>query len=170
MKFYQILMLASFSIVFFFCNSNNKNTSQKEKCKYGAPKAIFADSISSLAQHQFEQKGQTGTEHLVFKDGKSLEIIQSGCDQIKQEFQFTLPIGADDANKNWIKEAALQFQNLGSLGEAYLSFNFWAQAIQENQQRIQLGETIELQTGFAMKIDYIKGNDHSLLLITVKGS
>ena len=170
MKLHQFFLLLSIATLLVFCDSNNPNTSQKDKCKYGAPKAIFSDTISSLASHQFNLEGQVGTEYLVFQDGKKLEIVQSGCDQIQQEFQFNLAKEETDAEKNWIKEAAMQLQALGSLGEAYLSFNFWAQAIQENQQRIQLGETVELATNFSMKIDHIKGNDYNLLLITVKGT
>lgn len=159
MKFYIYLLLLIGTL--FSCQ-------KKEECKYATPNAIFSDNIEALKRHKFRIRNQVGIESLSFKDGTDLTIYQSGCDYIKQDYEFELDTPLDSTFQNdWIGLAVNQFEILGRLDSQYYSFAFWAQAIEQNAPEMKLSQFKELQPGFYAKVDAIKGKNRSTLLVTL---
>ena len=87
-----IFLLAT---VFIGCgneSSPSKKTSEQnqEKCKYGTPTPIFSDALSKVTDHSFSAEGQKGIEEVSFENGVELELLQSGCNEILQSYQFKI--------------------------------------------------------------------------------
>lgn len=135
-------------------------------CRYGAPEPIFHASLPAVARHDFQLLKGQGIEQLAFKDGLELEVLQSGCEYIEQEFRFRQAGKFQKAPPDfWIDEAARIFNRLGSLGPEYLSYYSLAQAIDEQAGRIRLGQDIELQPGFFFKMEPISAADETTLVV-----
>ncbi len=132
------------------------------KCKFGAPQAIFSKTMPQIAQHQFELKNKIGTETVTFDSGKKLDLIQSGCNEIRQELTFML---APTASDNWVELAASELEALGHLDAQLSPFRFWAGAIASQKDNFKLGQDLELEPKTFANIDRIKNNDYTLLKI-----
>ncbi|MEL6922450.1 MAG: hypothetical protein AAFO94_00265 [Bacteroidota bacterium] len=164
----------------FGCKSDSKKDQGSfSDCKYGQPEAVFAPDLPGVKAHRFEQKPKAAIENISLENGIDLQLTQSGCNEAIQEFRFQLPktmlaqISGDSIDLSqpafWISMAQAQFAALGTLGEKYMSFGFWAQAIEEKKPSMNLGEPVELQPGFTAKVDKIDGSEHTLLLVTLSG-
>lgn len=157
-------------LLFFSCQ-NNDSKDGFENCRYGQPEAIFNKEMGEVAKHQFRIKQKEGIENVRFVDGKELTIFQSGCDYIKQQYQFEIAIPSDtiDTAKSeyWIAQSINAFQELGSLGPQFFSYSSWAQAMAERAAEFKLAEFLEVQPGFFVKIDGIESTDSHTLLVTL---
>ena len=71
-------------------NACQSDSSKTGKCKYGKPTAIFADTMPTVAKHLFQIKDGVGIEMVVFSNKLLLEIEQSGCNDIHQQFSFIM--------------------------------------------------------------------------------
>ncbi len=155
----------------FFSCQNNTEQGNFENCRYGRPEAIFNEEMDEVIKHQFRIKQKEGIEHVSFADGMELTIFQSGCDYIKQQFQFEIAADKDTIDtKNteyWIAQSINSFQKLGSLGPQFFSYSSWAQAIAERAADFKLAEFLEVQPGFFVKIDRIESADTNTLLVTL---
>lgn len=150
------------------CRQGNTNADTAQKCKYGAPKAIFFDETPGISNHSFSINQNEGTEKLRLDMGVDLTIIQSGCNNIRQEFQFLIP-GKDFQAKEpafWVVFATELLATLGRLGPDYAGFSAYAQAIESVASEIKLAETFELQQGFYVSIDRILGTENATLVLT----
>lgn len=163
----QFLLLLSIAFTLIGCNNNKVGRTDFSDCKYQAPAAIFSDSLSRVSRHQFALRQLEGVEEIDFDNGLNLTIIQSGCDAIRQEFQFQISGQSfPSADKNfWITQTIDWLKFLSSLHPKYLSFNDWGKAISIQAPSIELGEPIELQDGFFVEIDKIISSDHAILLL-----
>lgn len=153
-----IVLLLGFS----GCKSTSENT---EKCKYGAPVAIFSPDIPGIKQHEFSVKGQEGIEKVTFKKGHTLELHQSGCNEVRQEFRFTIPAPPPDSAPNWFVLASEQFNFMGTLSPGLAPFTFWGDAIADRAGALQLGVPSDFEGGFTVKIDKIESGDSILLIV-----
>ncbi len=148
-------------ILFFSCQ-------KEEKCKYGEPQAIFTDSLTEFHKHRFILRNKVGIESVSFKDGVEMTIYQSGCDYVKQDFEFEMSSPPDSiSNEYWIQLAVDRFRTLGQIDSAYYAFSSWAQAIDSKATEMKLAEVTEVQPGFYAKIDAIRGKQKSTLLVTL---
>jgi hypothetical protein len=136
------------------------------ECRYGAPEPIFQANLPAVARHHFQLLKGQGIERLAFKDGLELEVLQSGCEYIEQEFRFRKEGQFQKAPADfWIDEAARIFNRLGNLGPEYLSYYSLSQAIDEQAGRINLAQDIELQPGFFLKIEPVSVGDETTLVV-----
>ena len=148
------------------CTGSEKNKEPFANCKYGQPIAIFNSALPGLASHQFDLEMTTSTEILQFKDGLELTLVQSGCDDRIQEFQFKLMGNyQDQPNEFWIEQTLDLLQKLGRLGPDYQVFNAWAEALDLQGDQIRLAQSTEVQPGFFVRIDKILSQDHAILLL-----
>lgn len=159
---FLILRISGLSILLFALLFSCK--SEQEKCKFGTPVAIFSDTMDMVETHNFEAKNQEGNENVVFKNDVELQLIQSGCNEVKQEFRFTIP-PLPEGDPNWILVAAGLFDFLGSLSPDLAPFTFWGDAIGRAAADIKLGETKELEQGFSVKIDRIPSEEKNILTV-----
>ena len=104
---------------------------------------------------------------IVFFDADiKLELLQSGCEKPKQEFQFTIPGNSKNYSaEEWIEMALNQFNFLGNLEEPLKPLLFWANALKAQKENIKLGKPVHLEQGHYVKIDKLAGNKNGLLMI-----
>lgn len=137
-------------------------------CRYGKPEPIFSEELESVVEHSFRLRPREGVEQLRFESGKTLTIVQSGCDSIRQDFEFFLPGAFPKADAEyWVGRAVEEFQQLGGIGPRYMMFSSWAQAIAARAEAIQLTESMEIQPGFFVRIDRVVSQDHAILMVTL---
>lgn len=138
-------------------------------CLYGQPVAIFADDLPNMLEHQFEQKAQEAKELMRFNNGLRVELTQSGCDEIVQEFRFEL---ADSLLQGQMIEplalAVGQLAYMGSLGPEYQGFQEWARALAGQKEEFKLSQPMELGPGIGATVDQIKGGGLTTIVLTFK--
>ena len=130
----------------------NCQSGGNEKCKYGAPTAIFSQNLPTVVRHSFEAKGQEANEKVLFDNGISLEINQSGCNAVKQQFIFTLPT-FPQGEPNWIFIGAGLLKKFGELGDNFMPFVLWGDAIEKKMNEMKIGEPTELESGHYVTIN-----------------
>ena len=158
-----ILLLAGF----IACQNESTEASFSD-CRYQAPEAIFSNSTPDISQHNFELKGGIGVEKVLIERDLSLTLIQEGCDQITQEFEFSWSGNFNRSSEDfWIEQAADKFYRLGQLGAAYLSFHSIAKAIEAYSNEITIHTPYELQPGIFLSIEPAPERNRAILLITL---
>ena len=140
------------------------NNSADEKCKYGTPTPIFSKEISAVTAHNFEAKEQESAEQVTFENGLQLQLQQSGCNDIKQEFQFTID-RPGEGEPNWFLLVSEQFLYLSSLSGNTESLGMWASVISSNASLFKLGLPVEVEKGFFVKIDKIESGKNTILIV-----
>ena len=161
-RFSIILLL--FVAFFFACGESNSDPFAD--CQYKKPVAAFSESLSEVNSHTFKMEGTTGVEQVLFKNGVSLELYQSGCNEIRQEFRFIIPGTFEiDEPQFWIDQAAQQFDYLGELSDAHAGMLMWAGEIRKNTARLELGQALEIQPTYFIKIDRIRSMDKVLIIV-----
>jgi hypothetical protein len=139
-----------------------------KKCPLGAPSAIFSPEVPGIEKHHFEAKDQDGLEEALLERGVYLRIYQSGCDQLRQEFQFQVPGNyANFPDTMWMKEAVRQFYHLGNLSEQSAGLKMWASAIEGVRSDMRLGEPKQLDQNIFVQIDKIAGAEESTLRVVL---
>lgn len=153
-----------FTTLLFACGESNSDPFAD--CQYKKPVAAFSESLSEVNSHTFKMEGTTGVEQVVFKNGVSLELYQSGCNEIRQEFRFTIPGTFEvDEPQFWVDQAARQFDYLGELSDAHAGMLMWAGEIRKNTTRLELGQALEIQPTYFIKIDRIRSTDKALIIV-----
>ncbi len=160
------------SFVFFFLSlffSSCFGEVDPPGCKYNAPVAIFA-GVDSFSNHSFSVNKQDAVEKIsVPKYKMDIELYQSGCDFLQQEFRFLLyeayPAQTPpDICANQIagiffllaRDAPLQ---LGMLSQ-------WATAIKADAASFKYNEKIKLAgSGITAQIDKIHQPESAVLTI-----
>jgi len=167
----EIKMNKLLAIYILFLITGWQCTTPPLGCQYGAPKAIFSNDQPEIKAHQFEHNGQLATEIIVFENEMELMVYQSGCDDIKQVFQFKLK---GDLNELppvfFIKQAYEQLNYMGKLSDDYLSFGQIGQIVEEKLSTIKLGESFTLQEHYFIKIDRILGKNEGILVIELSNT
>lgn len=152
------------SLFYIFCFLFSCNNSDSEKCKYGTPTPVFSKEISSVVEHNFESKTQESIEQATFDTGLQLQLKQSGCNDIRQEFQFTIE-RPGEGQPNWFLLVADQFIYLSGLSDQTTSLGMWASVISSNASLFKFGLPIEVEKGFFVKIDKIDSGKNAILLV-----
>ncbi len=149
-------------LIFSACREEPKN------CRFGKPKPIFSNDLPRVKAHEFEGKTTTSEERVAFDTGLELEIVQSGCETIRQEFRFfTAGDYRTFADSVWMKEAVRQLVFLSSLSPKQAQLRPWADAIEESRHSMKLGEEKALQPGILAKIDRVVGADRATLVLVL---
>ena len=167
---FSLLTLICFSLFIlggYGCKSQPKTPFSD--CSYGAPKPIFSKEWPAVSTQAFRLTAKEGIEQIEFTNGVSLELIQTGCDHITQDFTFSLPLEEIDDQPNfWIAQAIRQLQYLAQVDESLMPFQFWAQAIQNAAPQIKLSAPFTLEGSIQVTIDRIVSVDGAQLLLTLK--
>jgi len=138
-------------------------------CRYEQPEAIFAKSTPTVVNHDFEQNEEGGVETIRFDDGRDLQIIQSGCNYIRQEFLLRLEGNlTNESQEFWIRQAVNLFYNLGKLDAQYATMLFWADAIADIAMDVQLGREYYVRQGISVTIDRVTSERDGLLIVTLE--
>ena len=150
-----------------FTAACNADASKSGKCKYGKPTAIFTDTMPTVAKHLFQIKDETGIEMVVFKNKLLLEIEQSGCNDIHQQFSFIMfgKFKADTDDMVWKQLAIKHFRDLAQISPKLLAFNAWADAIESVKDKLKLSEPTTLEGRNEVRIDKILSDDKATLVV-----
>ncbi|MBK7407603.1 MAG: hypothetical protein IPL49_14865 [Saprospirales bacterium] len=144
------------------------NSTGKEGDCPTTPNAIFSEDLPGVDSHDFMQTGTEGLEIVGFHSGVFLEVFQSGCDSLRQEFRFRFPGPVEEENPEfWFQEAQNQFRTLGSLGPTYGPFSQYADALALQEASFHLAQPMEVETGFWMQVDKIQSFDGPTLIIVL---
>ena len=142
---------------------------QKEKCKYGAPVPIFSEGIKRVLSHDFQRNGQKAVESLSFADSTSLEIFQSGCNEIRQEFRFSLKmINTLLPDSLWFDKATERMLFLGALDQRYMSLGMTGELIRQEKAQMQLGQFQQVDFDTYLMVDRIVEPNNTLLIIVME--
>lgn len=184
LKFLMKNISLLFCILFFLaCNgteqstpTDNKNVTKennsppKGKCKYSTPVAIFSDAHEEIVKHSFELKsGQQGTEIVEFKDGNILELYQSGCNEIRQEYRFAIR-GNFKGKKDgfWFQEAINRLSYVGQLDEKYAAIGMWVGALEQMSEKMTIGQFTEAEPNTFIMVDRLAETESSLVIIVLE--
>ncbi|MBR9920845.1 MAG: hypothetical protein GYB31_08395 [Bacteroidetes bacterium] len=163
---YRLLALSLLALSSFQCGNAGGND-----CTYGEPLAIFGPEMQGVVEHQFQAEGQDGLETVKLNTGLDLELYQSGCDAITQEFRFNLKDIPDSPPEPfWVSLAVSYFIQLSNLEADPITFGQYAQVIQEVGGQVVLGQQLEVGTGFYMTIDGIETNGDGVLRVIFNSS
>jgi hypothetical protein len=161
----RIALFLVFSLMVFNACQNGQGAENDCKTK---PQAMLRADMKGIAEHKFETKGSDSEEFARFANGKTLTILQSGCEKIRQEFRFELK-GAPNTDDPafWTDQAILNLAALAVLDPQLMPLGNWVMMIREKKAAIRLAETVPLQGGFYTKIDRISSNDGVYLIIVL---
>ena len=163
---YTILFIAS--LAFFACKEKAK-TSDKPfaGCKCGAPEPIFKEGgAEAIADRNFTMTKTSAVENVVFKNGTELEVVQTGCDEIIQEFTFFYKTDMSAQNDEfWKIKAIEEFNTIASLSARYQPFGIWATAIRVAAPQMKLGQANELEKDFFVTIEKVNGGQRTQLIV-----
>jgi hypothetical protein len=145
------------------CASDLPPSESFEDCLYGAPEPIFDASLPGVSQHQFELQPGKGVERFVLNQSTTVQIEQTGCDQIRQEFTFSWQ--AVTRKEDWALQAIQKYRELGELGAPYLSFSAISEVLGSRKENLRpRGEPISLQPGLAFRITAAEAGQESKLV------
>ncbi len=181
--------LTIISLLFFFACGNEGDSTQtseldkdgkqeqtkketkapKSDCKYGAPVAIFSEKLEQVKSQAFESTGQKGVETVEFADGKLLELFQSGCNEIRQEYRFTIKGEFKDKPDDfWFKEAIDHLTYIGQIDERYAVIGMWVGALDHMQEDMKIGEFSEAEQSTFIMVDKIVESGASMVIVVLE--
>jgi hypothetical protein len=157
-----VLLFASLVSLFFLFSCKTETG----KCKFGDPIAIFSDTMEMVKKHHFEIKDKTGIEFVTFKNGMLLEVEQSGCNNIKQQYTFEIMGNFSKMEDAFWKVLAIKnFALLATLSPKLNSLDAWAQAMDGVQDKLKLAEPIEVEKGIFIRLDKVVYGDRAMLVV-----
>jgi len=163
----KIIVLSCWMLMIVSCS---ENTPDKEKCRFGEPTAIFNTNNPAISSTDFQKNGRVGIETVQFKNQLSLELTQSGCQEIIQDFAFTLPMTNPEADGQfWIQQGEQLMRYLGNTDPSLMQFGEWANMIAQASNEMKLGQAKEIQTGYFVTIDKISGNAETIIKVSLEG-
>lgn len=138
-------------------------------CRLGDPVAIFNESLEDVQTHRFSHEGRNAEEYVSFSNGLNVEIHQSGCEQVRQEFRFQLPERGPDASdtETWARAASNMYFFLGSQGIEYQVFQEWGGIIDQQAAQFVRGEPREVHPGFWVEIDPVQTETSTMLRVVL---
>lgn len=156
-----------FTTILTLACQRSDSAADKQRCRYGAPEALFAADQPGVAMHRFTGSQTEATEQVTFRSGLQLTLLQSGCDNIRQEFRFQLSGVPQEADHQsfWLEQAVVLLKSLGGLGPRYAALSTWADEIEQRQNEIKLAESFPIQQGFYVRIDRIRSADDATLVL-----
>ena len=140
-------------------------------CLQGDPEAIFNDQLPGVKQHRFEYypDQHKSEEYLLLDSNEALELWQSGCEHLRQEYRFIVPGPISQEEENdpffWIATLLKRLDNLRKLGISYGQYGDYVRAIAERAENWVMGEPQELAPGFYATIDLIPASENNILML-----
>ena len=142
--------------------------STEVNCQYDNPAPVFAN-IQGLENHNFEATGQSSKEFVSVPPlAMNIELYQSGCNSLEQEFRFllngTMPKGMPPSV--CATELASIFYSLSQLDAKLMNFGGFAQAFTKTKDKFRYNEPVAL-TGSDITAKIIKQDQPKSTILTV---
>lgn len=164
--------LAIFLVLFLISCHSEQTTKQQDyfrDCLYSAPEPIFVKYLSDIKFHKFQLDREKGVEKVNFDNGLELEIIQTGCNQMKQEFRFSIYGNMNTREPEfWIQQAGKYFFYLGALDEYLLPLYEWGELLVRNAPYMRLNKNFEVVEDFLIQVSLRQENaEKAILIVTI---
>ena len=165
-----VFVLTFFCLCFVSC-SNEKNSDHSEDhgnidpsdCLYDSPVPIFAPIQAQLEHYLFQETGPFQTsEQFSFKDIE-VEILQTGCNQVYQEFRFTT-----DSSLGVVDFASNIFNEFSALDQSLFALNQFANEFQRQKDIIETNQLIQFSDIIYLKMDETAFGEKRLIRIVMK--
>jgi hypothetical protein len=136
------------------------------------PNAFFTPTMRGVKAHQFNLSATKSTERVAFENGTALEIIQSGCAKINQQFVFNLPGDFEKESAAataifWTETAIEQFDTLAQLDPKLGGLAMWSQALSAVKADLKVQEPLQLEPHRFISLDRIVSEGGTLLVVTL---
>jgi hypothetical protein len=128
--------------------------------------------MKGVAAHQFSLSATKSVERVAFDNGVALEIIQSGCSKISQQFVFGLKgdfkttKGAENA-VFWTDLAIQQFNTLAQTDSKLGGLGMWSQALNAVKADLKIQEPLQLEPHRFISLDRIVSEGGAMLIVTL---
>lgn len=166
----SISNLLFFFVILAFLFTNCNETESKKECTFGEPVPIFKSTNEAVRKTTFQKNGRQGIEEVLFKNGISLELIQDGCDEVKQDFSFKLPpSNAAQPDTFWVEKGSQLLRYLSKTDLTLTQFGQWAGMIDQNKALFKLGEAQEVQPNYFITVDKINSPNETIVKVTLMG-
>ena len=127
--------------------------------------------MQGITKHEFSLAATKSVERVAFDNGSALEIIQSGCAKIKQQFVFNLPGDFTQAGAStavfWTDNAIQQFNTLAKLDPKLNGLAMWSSALNAVKAELKIQEPLELEPHRFISLDRIVSENSALLIVTL---
>lgn len=166
MKFFASIF---FLLILFSCDNSGSSSNETVDCSMGKPQAIFDEKNPQISSQSFSLNKSSSLEMVEFSNGLKLELTQSGCEFVKQQFQFSFEENTTDFPKEfWIERAIQKFRFLAKLDEKYQPFMLWASFIHNKKEQFNLNIPLELEPGHFATINKISSQNESHLIVILE--
>lgn len=159
------------NLLFFLLLSACIGDKTDHSCIGGEPTAIF-EGIEAFEKHNFERKEQESIEKITVPDmNMSIELYQSGCDQVEQEFRIWLNEPYELNTTATV--CALHISNIFLLlsekaPQKLAALQQWAEAIRADAQRMVYNERVQLSNSSVyVQIDKMHQVNTAMLTIVL---
>lgn len=149
-SFWTLKVLVVLVLCFSCSSEKDKESSNLDPadCLYNAPVAIFQQVQDSLLNYTFERLGDYKTSESFELGSEQVEIIQSGCDQISQEFRFQT-----NSELEIVDYASDIFNRFSALDPSLFALNQFANEFQRQGELIKTGQKIQFSEIIYLKMD-----------------
>ncbi len=159
-------LLSIIILAFLFgCGSGDAG---KAPCA-SSPSAIFSDTMDVVKFQKFEANGQESFEEAILVNDLKIEVMQSGCELLTQEFRITRK---GDFSKmtdpNWVGAA---FQTLGVLSQSSPNLGGlkgFADAIASQSGDVRLGEPFLPDPMTSITVDKVSNSEEGTIIVILK--
>lgn len=140
----------------------------------GTPQPFFSENIEGITGHSFEVKELYAVEKASIPQYDfSIEVHQSGCEEVTQEFRFYLEgeVAQSITPAECTEIAARLFTGLSQLSPDLMDFTAWSDALMRAQPRVQqFNQSVPLDDArYAVEINKMHEASRFVLFVTLKG-
>jgi len=144
------LLFVTTIVLFSSCGGSISAEQEQRICLAGEPRPIFKPDDNGVHEHNFLPNGQFSQEHVRFKTGELLSIMQKGCDTLIQTFELPVP----DSVQSWpsFKALALErFNRYGNLDPRHFAFGQYARALEVLPPNYPIAQPANLAPGLVVR-------------------
>ncbi|RMF27853.1 MAG: hypothetical protein D6765_06900 [Bacteroidetes bacterium] len=146
------------------CTGGGGEGSGFEDCPAGVPQPVFSPRLEALRSHEFRLASQQAIEIVETQAGWTLELTQSGCEKVRQEYFFTLPSEGEKPDP-WALAADL-FREMAGWDTSLAPLQQWAVVFgQAAEKGVPPNQPIQPEPGHWMKADLVVVGDEMVLRV-----
>ena len=145
-------------------------TGQPPACETGQPVPIFDTRYPAVVEQAFEVAGQNSLETVRIDtwQGVDLELRQSGCEAVTQEYTFTLPADHPTVGGGAGSTAANLFYMLGGIDRQLAHFQAFGDAMNDKRTELLDGKEVELVPGMRIKVDQLQAGEEIIQRVVLR--
>ncbi len=145
----------------------DRTSATEADCPTGQPVPIASDTMQAVVAHHFVRRGQESIETIDLRDGTTVELYQSGCETVRQEFRFLLPHMAQYPSDSIAVQAAECLRKMATLSPVWSTFAQWATAIENVRAHLSPGVPFMLPGQIQLKVDTIRSGAQKWLIVVM---